>query len=206
MTCVAINLGLLRSGTTAFAKALRRAGLRVADHRLRQEAGPAGKGAFVADLLYAGYFATGDPLVHLPGIDAVSEMSMLHGTRSIWPQMDLALIRAIRAHHPGVKLVATWRDPATVSRSILAWTNLGTERLPAGSVPGLPPGYGGTHDERVRWIEGHYQTLDTVFGGDPDYLRLDVDSETARGELEGFLGVALPWWGRRNQSADVVSG
>lgn len=205
MTLVAINLGLPRSGTTTFAKVLRRAGLRVADHRLRHEAGPSGKGAFVADLLYAGYFTTGDPLAHLSGIDAVSEMSMLHGSRSVWPQLDLALIRAIRAHHPGVKLVATWRDPATVSRSILAWTNLGTERLPAGSVPGLPPGYGGTHDERVRWVEGHYKTLDTVFRGDPDYLRLDVEAETARGELEGFLGVPLPWWGRRNQSADVVN-
>ena len=200
MTLVAVNLGLPKSGTTTLARALRLAGLKVADHRLRgrNSADPAMKGAFVAELLYRGYFETGDPGALMPEVTAITEMSMLHGTQSIWPQTDAALIRAIRAHHPGVKFLASRRDAFAMSQSMLAWSNLGTERLPGSAVPGLPVGFGATSKERVQWIEGHYATLAELFRGRDDFLEYDVADPGARDRVAAFLGRELPWWGRLN--------
>jgi len=207
MTLVAVNLGLPKSGTTTLAKALRMAGLSVADHRIRGRNTPDQnlKGAFVAELLYRGYYRTGDPAAYMPGVTAVSEMSMLTGNRSIWPQTDLALIRAIRRHHPGVKFLASRRDGFAMSQSMLAWSNLGSERLPAAPVPGLPPGYGETSKEREQWIDGHYDTLATYFAGSDDYLEYDVADPSAPDRISGFLGRDLPWWGRANANPDGVN-
>lgn len=199
MTLVAVNLGLPKSGTTTLARALRLSGLRVADHRLRARNAPdpSMKGAFVAELLYRGLFETGDPLALLPNIDAISEMSMLSGDRSIWPQTDLALIRAIRAHHPGVKFLASRREAFAMSQSMLAWSNLGTQRLPGSAIPGLPVGFGETSKEREVWIEGHYATLAQALGG-ADYLEFDVGDPEAPAKIGAFLGRDLPWWGKLN--------
>lgn len=200
MTLVAVNLGLPKSGTTTLAKALRLSGLTVADHRLRKRnAGdPARIGAYVAELLYQGYFETGDPLALIPHVEAISEMSMLHGTRSIWPQTDLALIRALRSHHPGVRFLATRRDSFAMSQSMLAWSNLGTDRLPGSGVPGLPVGFGVTTKQREQWIAGHYATLAEAFAGRDDYLEVDIADPAAPRRIAAFLGRDLPWWGRLN--------
>lgn len=200
MTLAAVNLGLPKSGTTTLAKALRKSGLVVADHRLRghNAPDPTLKRAFVADLLYRGYFQTGDPAGLLRGIEAISEMSMLHGGRSLWPQCDTALILALRRNHPGIKFLATRRDAFAMSQSMLAWTNLGTSRLPASHVPGLPPEFGTTTKERMQWIDGHYAGLRFLFRDDPDFLEVDIAATDARDRIAGFLGRDLPWWGRLN--------
>lgn len=200
MSLVAVNLGLPKSGTTTLARALRLAGLAVADHRIRgRQAGDnALKGAFVAELLYRGYFETGDPGALIPQITAISEMSMLRGGRSLWPQSDLALIEAIRSQHPGVKFLASRRDAFAMSQSMLAWSNLGSARLPENAVPGLPPGYGVTSKERVQWIEGHYAALRRYFRNDADFLEFDVNDAGAPTRIGAFLGRDLPWWGHLN--------
>jgi hypothetical protein len=58
-----VNLGLPKTGTTTLARALKITGFRVADHRIRprQTESETLKNAFVADLLYQGYFQSGDP-------------------------------------------------------------------------------------------------------------------------------------------------
>ena len=198
MSLVAVNLGLPKSGTTTLAKALRLAGLRVADHRMRGRNDPGHKGQFVARLLYRGYYETGDPGAFLGEIDAISEMSTMSGGHSLWPQTDFALIRAIRAHHPGVVFLASRRDPFEMAQSMLAWSNLGTDRLPAGPVPGLPPGYGVTSKEREQWIAGHYANLDQWFAGAKDYLAYDIADSDAPERISAMLGRKLPWWGRMN--------
>lgn len=200
MSLVAVNLGLPKSGTTTLAKALRLAGLKVADHRLRgrQTEDPALKGAYVAQLLYRGYFETGDPAALMPGITAISEMSMLRGAHSIWPQTDLALIAALRRHHPQVRFLASSRDPFAMSQSMLAWSNLGEARLPASAIPGLPPGFGETSRQRMQWIEGHYATLRHFFRGDDAFLEFDIADPGAPARIAAFLGRPLPWWGRMN--------
>ncbi len=178
MTLRAVNLGLPKSGTTTLAKALRLSGMVVADHRLRgrNTKDPSKKGRYVADLLYRAYFDTGDPAALMP----------------------FALIRAIRAHHPGVRFLASRRESFAMSQSMLAWSNLGTDRLPSGAVPGLPAGFGETSKERERWIDGHYGNLREWFADDPDFLEFDIADPEAPNRISAFLGVDLPWWGTAN--------
>lgn len=200
-----VNLGLPKTGTTTLAHALRLTGLRVADYRIRrrQTDDATLHGAFLGQRLYDGYFNTGDPLHGLSDFDAFSEISCLRDGQSLWPQMDWGLISAIRAHHPAVRFLASWRDPRAVSDSMLRWSNLGTERLPQSDVPGLPRGFGATTAERIRWIEGHYAHLRAVFRDDPCLLIYDVADPEARARISAHIGRTVPWWGRANANADA---
>nr|WP_163849989.1 sulfotransferase family protein [Pseudooceanicola aestuarii] len=197
-----INLGLPKSGTTTFAEAMKAAGLAVADHRIRrgQTADPALWRNFVGLVLYRGFFATGDPLHLLGEFDAVAEASFLKGGHSAWPQMDHALIAALRARHPQVKFTATRRDAGALAGSMMRWTNM-AKRLPDADIPGLPSGFGTTQAELTRWIDGHYAHLEQIFAGDPAYLELDIAAPDAQARLAAHLGLDLPWWGRANENA-----
>lgn len=201
-----VNLGLPKTGTTTLARALRRAGFHVADHRIRprQTQDPGLQNAFVADLLYQGYFETGDPCALLKGFDAISEMSLLREGKSLWPQMDFALLRAIKAHHPEVKFLASGRDAFELSQSMLAWSDLAIARLPAYDVPGLPKGFGETTKEREQWIKGHYANLEAAFGGDAGFLHYRIEDDNIRTRLETFLGRPVPWWGKSNSNRSGV--
>jgi hypothetical protein len=201
-----VNLGLPKTGTTTLARALRRAGLTVADHRIRkrQTSDPGIQGQFVAELLYRGYFDHGNPAYFLDGFDALTEISLLRKGKSLWPQMDFALIDQLRRHNPGVKFLASNRDSFALSQSMLAWSDLGLSRLPDGTIPGLPPGYGDTSKERETWINGHYHHLRTLFAGDGDFLEYDVADPDAPDRIGAHLGLTLPWWGRANVNKDVA--
>jgi hypothetical protein len=200
MSLRVVNLGLPKTGTTTLARALRRSGMRVADHRIRAKQTKRTElhGAFVADLLYRGFFETGDPGAYLTDFEAISEMSVLREGRSLWPQMDFALIDAIRKHHPEVKFLASSREPFALSQSMLAWSDLGTARLPEANVPGLPAGYGITTAERTCWIKGHYAHLRAVFANDEDFLEYDVADPAARDLISGFIEAPVNWWGKAN--------
>jgi hypothetical protein len=200
MTLRVVNLGLPKTGTTTLARALRRAGCHVADHRIRAKQTDQTElhGAFVGELLYRGYFETGDPGAYLTDFTAISEMSVLRDGLSVWPQMDFGLIMAIKAHHPGVKFLASNRDSFAMSQSMLAWSDLGTARLPAANVPGLPAGYGETSAARMLWIDGHYAHLRALFRDDDDFLEYDVADPEARDLISGFLEMPVNWWGKTN--------
>lgn len=197
-----INLGLPKSGTTTLAHALRVSGLRIADFRIRKRQTPDTSlhGAYVGELLYRNYFETGDPLHGLDLFDGFSEISTLQQGVSYWPQMDFGLIEAIREHHPGARFLATWRTPERLSNSMLRWSNLGTERLPEGQVPGLPAPFGGRPEHRMQWICAHYAHLERLFAGDPRFLLLDVSARNAPRTLGQFLGREIPWWGKANRN------
>ena len=64
-----MNLGLPKSGTTTLARALRRGGWSVADHKLRRRAPPVVRkhGQLRRAAVYDGYFDTGDPFARLDG-------------------------------------------------------------------------------------------------------------------------------------------
>jgi hypothetical protein len=196
MTLKVVNLGLPKSGTTTLGEALKRAGLEVADWKIRP--GQPGPRGFVGKLMYQGYFETGDPLSMMPGFDAFTEIDIVRHGLNLWPQTDWGLLSAIREHHPGAKFILTVRDPARLSDSMQRWSNLGRTRLPAAAVPGLPEGYGGTDAERIRWIEGHFKFCRQVFAGAGDFLEYDIEDPDAPKRISAFLGIALPWWGIAN--------
>ncbi|MBW4707979.1 sulfotransferase family protein [Roseobacter sp. YSTF-M11] len=208
MSLLVVNLGLPKSGTTTLARALRRAGYKVADHRIRQgqSANDAHKGKFVGAMMYRGYFNTGDPGAEFDDFDAVTEVNLIQRGRSLWPQTDFGLLDALRKHHPEVRFLASSRDPAELSASMAAWTNLGSHRLPRAAIPGLPAGYGETDAERIKWIEGHYAHLRAIFANDPVFLEFDVAEEAAPKKIAKHLGRPLPWWGRANANAKRKAG
>lgn len=200
MSLRVVNLGLPKTGTTTLARAMKMSGFKVADHRIRAKQTPVTEihDAFVGDLMYRGYFETGDPAAHMPGFDAIAEMSLLRKGRSLWPQCDFGIIDAIRTHHPEAKFVASSRDPFELSQSMLAWSDLGTSRMPAANIPGLPAGYGETSKERMQWIKAHTAMLRSVFAGDPSFLEFDIEDPDARQKISSHIGVELQWWGRAN--------
>ena len=197
-----VNLGLPKTGTTTLAHALRLSGLKIADYRIRrrQTSDPGLQGAFVGQCLYEGYFHSGDPLARMGGFDGFSEISCLREGQSLWPQMDWGLIAAIRAHHPGTRFLASWREARALSDSMVRWSNLGTERLPGSDVPGLPRGFGATTAERVRWIEGHYAHLRALFHDDPALLIYDVADPETPARIGAHIGRPVTWWGRANRN------
>lgn len=199
-----VNLGLPKSGTTTLAQALTRAGWQAADHKLRRSVTrkPNLAGTFVGLQLYRGYFETGDPFHHLDLYDALTEISALRDDLSYWPQCDFAMLKAMRLARPEMRFVATWRPAAEMSDSMRRWNSLGETRLPAGSLPGLPIGFGASDAERIRWIEGHYAMLRDIFGDSPSYLELPVAEADASARLAAHIGLDLPWWGRANENLE----
>lgn len=208
-----INLGLPKSGTTTLGKALAKAGLRVADWKVRegQSEDDALKGEFVATCLYRGYFEAGDPLAAMEEFDAFSEISTISKGLSLWPQFDYGLLSEIEKQHSGAKFILSMRPAEDVVDSMMRWSNLGSRRLPNYSVPGLPEGFGTTPDQLVRWVNGHYAFVRKAFGKQDNFLEYRIDDPDAPKLIGEFLGIELPWWGRSNEnknnaSADVTEG
>ena len=202
-----INLGLPKSGTTSLGHALKLAGLKIADFRIRHRQTRNEKlhDAFVGELIYKGYFETGDPLALMEEFDGFSEISCLQERRSLWPQTDWGVIEAIRSHHPGARFLATRRDPFAMSQSMLGWSDMGVHRVPRYTIPGLPQGFGETSRQRMQWISSHYAHLRQLFRNDSDFLEVDVSSPIARSEVSTFLGIDLPWWGRARSTRGKVA-
>ena len=195
-----INLGLPKSGTTTLSTALRAAGLTVADHRIRrnQTDDPHLAGTYVARQLYEGLFRSGDPLEFLEGFDALTEISVITPSLSLWPQTDWGIIDAIRQHHPGARFLCSRREARSLSGSMLRWADLGMSRLPDGAIPGLPPGFGETGLQRVTWIDAHYAHMRQLFRGAEDFLEYNIEDADAPARISAFLGLKLPWWGKTN--------
>lgn len=195
-----ISLSLPKSGTTTLAVALKRAGLNVADWRIRtdQTKDETLHTQLVAPLLYEDYFDSGDPLKRLGDFDAITEMSAVSWKQSMWPQMDSGLLAAIETHHPGARFLLSMRAPEEVATSIMGWNNLGRRRLPNNDVPGLPKGFGGNVPELTRWVAGHYAFCERVFRGYPNFLAYRLDDPDVQTKISTFLALDLPWWGKAN--------
>jgi len=185
------NLGLPKSGTTTLARALRLAGYKVADWKTRDL-------GYVGSVLYYSYFKGLDPLRRLAKYDAFTQMDIVRDGRNLWPQSDFGLLSSIREYHPSAKFLLSYREPEALSNSMLRWSDLGRKRLKIHDIPGLPEGYGKKHLHRVKWIEGHYGFVRSMFRDDPNFLEYDITDPEAPVKIGAFLGRELPWWGRVN--------
>ncbi len=192
-----VNLGLPKSGTTTLGEALKRAGMRVADWKIRRGQSETQRG-FVGMLMYRGYYNSGDPLEFLHEFNAFTEIDVVREGKNAWPQCDWALLAAIRVRYPGAKFILSHRDAANHADSMRRWSNLGTRRLPQNAVPGLPEGFGRKPGELERWIDGHTAFCRQVFAGAGDFLEYDIEDPNAQGRIAAFLGIDLPWWGKAN--------
>lgn len=198
-----LNVGLPKSGTTTLSRALRRSGLKVADWRIRphQTENAAHHNQLVGELVYKGYFETGDPLAAFGAFDAITEMSAIVPGHNFWPQTDWGLLSTIMERHPSARFLLSARDPGKTADSMMRWNSLGKRRLPRQYVPGLPSGYGQTTEQIQRWIEGHYAFVRRVFAGTDRLLEFDIADPDAAAKIGAFLGRDLPWWGRANTNA-----
>lgn len=189
----AVVIGFPKAGTSTLQTAVSRAGLR-AFHQIY-------RGRPIGRLVYAGLLRHGDPFHFFPDVDILTQMDICRpeSGENFWPNLDLAVLTAIRARRPDCLMILNRRDPAAIAGSIGRWYDL-QARIVDSDVPGLPRGFGGTAAELERWIAGHYDAVTTLFGGGPGFLDLDITREDARERLGAFLGVEIPWWGQANPS------
>lgn len=189
-------IGFPKSGTSTIDRALRESGLVTAHWRWR--------GRPVGQLIYEGWFEGGDPFARLAGVDAVTQMDFCQPRRegSYWPNLDIALLIAIRELHPECRLILNARKVEATSASMARWHDF-TERLTQADITGLPAGRGADDGERAIWIEAHHAALRRVFRDDPLFLDLDIAAPEAPGRLAAFIGRDLPWWGVENANPGI---
>ena len=132
-------------------------------------------------------------LEYAPGCRYVAQMDYLKCSDSnqmtscpisYWPQ--ITLLRELDYQYPGSRFILNSRPIQDHIESISHWGNL-RERLIDSSIPGLPPGKGGTDEELGKWIENHNQGVRDYFQGrGQDFMEMKL-GETSAFEVCQFL-------------------
>jgi hypothetical protein len=187
----AIVVGFPKAGTTTLQEALTASGLRCA-HWVH-DGQPVGK------LVYDGWFEEGDPFAYLKDIDVLTQMDICVPAwdANYWPNLDIALLLAIRRKHPDCLFILNVRPPAHIAESIMRWPGL-PDRLKNVAMPGLPRGRGSRKKDVRRWVAAHYAAIRQVFAQDKAFLDLDLAAGDAPERLGAALGIEIAWWGRAN--------
>ena len=182
-------IGFPKSGTTTITRALEASGLRPAHW---QDEGS----RFVGALIYHAVLSGMDPFAHLKGYDAVTQSDVCMPGKGInyWPNLDFAILQAIRRAHPDCLFLLNYRRPEAIADSIAKWPGL-QNRINNGDIPGLPPGYGNDRDHLIRWIENHFSACRAYFGADDRFLEIDIEQSDAPKLLGDKLGVEIVEWG-----------
>jgi hypothetical protein len=188
-------IGLPKCGTRTLHRTFLESGLRSAHWRLET-------GEFCGELMYRGYFASGDPFALLEQYDCVAQADVCLPARGInyWPNLDFSLLLQIRHRYPACLFVLNRRAAREWIRSVDGWNDL-RARLTAADIPGLPSGVGGADGELERWRTAHYEACAHVFGSDPRFVQFDIDDPDAPHVLGRALGRPLGWWGIENATA-----
>lgn len=192
-------IGFPKSGTTTLTVALRESGLNVAHWQVES-------GRFVGAMIYRGLLSRRDPFAELEQFDAVTQADVCLPGRNInlWPNLDFAVLRAIRRTHPECQLLLNYREPAKIAESMMRWPAL-QARLTRANIPGLPRGAGRTAEQLTLWIENHFDACRTFFASDPRFVEIDIASEEAPIALGNALGMTIKGWGVHRPSP-VVAG
>lgn len=186
------NLGLPKSGTSTLHRTLVEAGLKSAHWEVP------GLG-HVGPAIYRRYFEGRDPLADFASFDATTQADYVVGNVSIWPQMDVALIRRILSFHPECSLLLLRRKPEQIVDSMSRWNDM-LSRINAVGAPGLPAGYASDRGNAVKWIETHYANCRQHFGGYRRYFETDLESPDALQVIQAAARAELSWWGRENEN------
>jgi hypothetical protein len=193
-------IGFPKSGTTTITRALETSGLKVAhwvDDGRR----------FIGGLIYDGLFRARDPFAHLKDYDAITQADVCLPAQGInwWPNLDFAMLRAIRREHPTCLLVLNYRKPEAVCDSIIQWNDL-QKRVEMAEIPGLPAGRGGKRGELITWIENHFDACRNYFSGDDRFLEIDIESAAAPILLSEALNMTITHWGDFKPEGPSVEG
>ena len=185
-------IGFPKSGTTTIARALEASGVKAAHWRDRP--GPAGR--FVGALIYDAVYNGPDPFAHLAGFEAIAQSDVCWPYKGVnfWPNLDFAILRAIRRTHPECLFLLNYRDPEAICDSICKWRDM-QERLELSEIPGLPRGYGGERHHLITWIENHFDACRNYFADDGRFLEIDIASPDAPRLLGDGLGILVSEWG-----------
>lgn len=184
-------IGFPKSGTTTITHALQSSGLKPVHWRMID-----GERYFVGSAIYAAVYQGLDPFALLPGYDAVTQADVCIPKFNInrWPNLDFAILRAIRRAHPECLFLLNYRRPEAISESICKWVDL-HDRLTVSEIPGLPAGLGGKREHLITWIENHFDACRHYFANDDHFAEIDIESAEAPELLGKALGMPITGWG-----------
>jgi hypothetical protein len=186
-------IGFPKSGTSTIHKACHESGLRTAHWKTAM--------GFCGKLIYDRYLAGQDPLLDFANYDFLAQIDVCRPREEMnyWPNLDLAVLMAIRRNHPECCFVLNVRDTSKIISSISRWGSM-RRRLTQADIVGLPAGYGDKDEDLRNWIEGHYAACRAIFGGHKNFVEIQIESENARDLLGEALGVDVRWWGVANEN------
>lgn len=182
-------IGFPKSGTTSITNALESSGLKAAHWQDE-------KRRFVGALIYKAVLAGLDPFEHLKGYDAVTQADVCLPAHnlSLWPNLDFAVLRAVRRAHPQCLFILNTRRPEAICDSIASWPYM-QKRFEMSNIPGLPRGAGGKRHQLMAWIENHYDACRNYFADDPYFVEIDIEAADAPDRLGKALGIPIVGWG-----------
>lgn len=181
-------IGFPKSGTTSLTKALDASGVRAVHWRTHS-------GKFVGFEIYSAIYRGLEPFALLQDYDAVTQADVCLPSHHInlWPNLDFAVLSAIRRAHPTCLMLLNYRRPAAIADSIMKWDDL-QQRIAVSEIPGLPRGLGRKREHLVTWVENHFDACRRFFAGDEYFLEVDIESPDAPARIGQALGIELVGW------------
>ena len=192
-------IGFPKSGTTSLTLALEASGLKAAHWQDEHE-------RYIGKLIYEAVYSGLDPFAHLTGYDAVTQADVCLPRRGVnfWPNLDFAILSAIRRADPSCLFVLNTRRPEAIVDSICKW-GLMRRRLQIADIPGLPSGAGGKREHLIIWINNHYDACRRYFAADEHFIEIDIESADAPDRLGKALGIEIVGWGDFKPSPEVFN-
>jgi len=181
-------IGFPKSGTTSLTTALEASGIASAHWRTSS-------GKFVGFLIYDALYRGLEPFALLSDYQAVTQADVCLPSHNLnlWPNLDFAVLSAIRRHHPECLFVLNYRRPKAIADSIFKWDDM-QDRIARSNVPGLPRTLGRTREQLMTWIENHFDACRRFLGNDEHFLELDIESADAPERLGAALGTEIVGW------------
>jgi hypothetical protein len=175
-----VQIGFNRAGTSSIRDYLRRAGLRVADHRIEKGRN---RGKLIADVLAANVQAGLPPLFGMEGIDAFTDIESVSRERIVYGHR---FFREIAECHPETRFILNLRNRDAWLRSR---ANFGGYLATCAAFHGISEA-----EMLSRWFEEwehHIRAVKAYFAGSERLFLLDVDSPDEVG-LADFVGLPTP--------------